>query len=61
LFRDERRVAVESPMPDDEPVIKIVFGVDFKVVKESAVGLKRAMIKIGFEDNEIDSLGYQKR
>lgn len=38
-------------MPEEEPVIKIVFGVDFKVVKESAVGLKRAMVGIGFEDD----------
>lgn len=51
MFKDERRVAVERPMPEEEPVIKIVFGVDFKVVKESAVGLKRAMVGIGFEDD----------
>jgi hypothetical protein len=42
-FEEERRVAVARPMPDEEPVIKIVFGVDFRVDRDSVVGMKRDM------------------
>lgn len=42
-FRIERRVAVARPMPEDPPVMRMVFGVDFRVWRADIEGEKRAM------------------
>jgi hypothetical protein len=44
-LRVERRVAVARPMPDEEPVMRIVLGVDWRVVRDERVGVKRDMVR----------------
>jgi hypothetical protein len=44
-LREERRVAVARPIPEEAPVIKIVLEVDFNVARDSIVGWKRDMVK----------------
>lgn len=46
-FRVERRVDVARPMPEDPPVMRIVFGVDFRVWRADIEGEKRAMTVVG--------------
>lgn len=36
-------MAVERPMPEDPPVIRMVFGVEERVVREEGVGVKRVI------------------
>jgi hypothetical protein len=43
-FREERRRAVERPMPEAPPVMSIVFGVDCRVVKALGSGVKRDIL-----------------
>lgn len=40
----ERRVAVERPMPEEEPVIRIVLGDVEREVREEGVGVKRDIL-----------------
>jgi hypothetical protein len=40
-FREERRVAVARPMPDEEPVMRIVLGMEVRIAREEIVGVKR--------------------
>ena len=42
-LREERSVAVARPMPEEPPVMMMVFGVDFKVWRADALGWKRAI------------------
>lgn len=46
-FREERRVAVLRPMPEEPPVMRIVLGVVERVVKEEGVGWKRVILNVG--------------
>lgn len=39
-------MAVARPMPDEAPVIKMVFGLEFRVDRDSIVGWKRDMVLI---------------
>lgn len=48
-FSCERRVAVERPMPDEEPVIRMVLGVVERHVRDWIVGVKRDMVDMMFE------------
>ena len=41
---DERSWAVAKPMPEEPPVITMVFGVDFRVVKDAMFGWRRDMV-----------------
>jgi hypothetical protein len=43
-FREERRRAVERPMPEAPPVMSIVLGVDCRVVKALGSGVKRDIL-----------------
>lgn len=41
--RVERRVAVARPIPEEPPVMRIVFGAEERVVKDAVEGWKRDM------------------
>lgn len=43
-LREERRVAVAKPMPDEPPVITMVFGADLRLWNAEALGWKTDMI-----------------
>jgi hypothetical protein len=43
-LRDERSVAVVRPMPEELPVMRIVFGVEERVRRDSMVGVKRDIV-----------------
>ena len=43
-FRDERRVAVARPMPEEPPVMRIVLGVLERVFRSEGEGLKSVII-----------------
>lgn len=43
-LRVERRVAVARPIPEEPPVIRIVFGVEFGDVRVEREGSKRAIV-----------------
>lgn len=55
-LREERREAVERPMPEEPPVIRMVFGVEERVVREEGVGVKRDIL--GGGSAEIDQGRY---
>lgn len=46
-FREERRVAVLRPIPEEPPVMRIVFGVEMRVERDEAVGVKRDIFGVG--------------
>lgn len=48
-LREERSVAVERPMPEEPPVMRIVFGVEMRVLREAAVGWNRDILVVGRE------------
>jgi hypothetical protein len=43
-FRVERRVAVERPMPDEPPVMRMVLEVEERTLRDSMVGVKRDIV-----------------
>lgn len=45
-LREESRRAVASPMPEEPPVMTMVFGADLKLWKAEASGWKRDMFRL---------------
>lgn len=43
-FRDERRVAVARPMPEEPPVMRMVFGVLERVLRAEGEGVKSVIV-----------------
>ena len=43
-FRDERRVAVARPMPEEPPVMRIVLGVLERVLRAEGEGVKSVIV-----------------
>jgi len=44
-FRDERRVAVARPMPEEPPVMRMVFGVLDRVFRLEGKGVKSVIVR----------------
>ena len=44
-FRDERRVAVARPMPEEPPVMRIVLGVLERVLRAEGEGVKSVIVR----------------
>lgn len=51
-LRAERRVAVARPIPEEPPVMRIVFGVEFGDVRVEKEGWKRAIVALVVWDEE---------